>query len=98
MNSIAEYLKTIKDSLNELLTNESSKDTIDKIADISKSLDTVNSEYNKRAQELSEMKSDYIDLVKHTGFKSQDDLGNNDIQPEEISFDDFVGQWLDKNK
>ena len=96
MDNLNKYIDEIKANLNSLLTNESSKETIDKIANTSKVLDTVADLYNNQTEELTNMKTDYISLVKNIGLKT--DKVENDIQPESITFESFTNEWLSKNK
>ena len=96
MDNLNKYIDEIKANLNSLLTNESSKETIDKIANTSKVLDTVADLYNNQTEELTNMKTDYISLVKNIGLKT--DKVENDIQPEPITFESFTNEWLSKNK
>ena len=96
MDNLNKYIDEIKANLNSLLTNESSKETIDKIANTSKVLDTVADLYNNQTEELTNMKTDYISLVKNIGLKT--DKVESDIQPEPISFESFSNEWLAKDK
>ena len=96
MDNLNKYIDEIKENLNSLLTNESSKETIDKIANTSKVLDTVVDLYNNQTEELTNMKTDYISLVKNIGLKT--DKVESDIQPEPITFESFTNEWLSKNK
>ena len=96
MDNLNKYIDEIKENLNSLLTNESSKETIDKIANTSKVLDTVADLYNNQTEELTNMKTDYISLVKNIGLKK--DKVESDIQPEPITFESFTNEWLSKNK
>lgn len=96
MDNLNKYIDEIKSNLNSLLTNESSKETIDKIANTSKVLDTVADLYNNQTEELTNMKTDYISLVKNIGLKT--DKVESDIQPEPITFESFTNEWLSKNK
>ena len=96
MDNLNKYIDEIKANLNSLLTNESSKETIDKIANTSKVLDTVVDLYNNQTEELTNMKTDYISLVKNIGLKT--DKVESDIQPEPITFESFTNEWLSKNK
>ena len=96
MDNLNKYIDEIKENLNSLLTNESSKETIDKIANTSKVLDTVADLYNNQTEELTNMKTDYISLVKNIGLKT--DKVESDIQPEPITFESFTNEWLSKNK
>lgn len=96
MDNLNKYIDEIKANLNSLLTNESSKETIDKIANTSKVLDTVADLYNNQTEELTNMKTDYISLVKNIGLKT--DKVESDIQPEPITFESFTNEWLSKNK
>ena len=95
MDNLNKYIDEIKANLNSLLTNESSKETIDKIANTSKVLDTVADLYNNQTEELTNMKTDYISLVKNIGLKT--DKVESDIQPEPITFESFTNEWLSKN-
>ena len=95
MDNLNKYIDEIKANLNSLLTNESSKETIDKIANTSKVLDTVADLYNNQTEELTNMKTDYISLVKNIGLKT--DKVESDLQPEPITFDSFTNEWLSKN-
>lgn len=95
MDNLNKYIDEIKANLNSLLTNESSKETIDKIANTSKVLDTVVDLYNNQTEELTNMKTDYISLVKNIGLKT--DKVESDIQPEPITFESFTNEWLSKN-
>ena len=96
MDNLNKYIDEIKANLNSLLTNESSKETIDKIANTSKVLDTVVDLYNNQTEELTNMKTDYISLVKNIGLET--DIVESDVQPEPITFESFTNEWLSKNK
>ena len=80
-----DLLAETKGKINDLLTKDSSKEDIERITEINKSLDSLTESYTAKETELSEMKEMVVNQVKNTGFKpsAQDLQDNNPISVEE---------------
>ena len=74
-NKAKQQIEIAKKQLADLLTG-SDKETIDKIASISATLDNAVKESETQANQYDEMKNDYIEIVKNTKFNtpSADDV------------------------
>ena len=82
-------LAEIKGELKEMLREDSSKEDIDRIAELDKRLDELKSEHQKVVDESTELKGMVINQVKSTGFKvekQEDDIGVSETK----SLDDIL--------
>lgn len=66
-------LNDLKGGLNDFISPETDKATIDKIASFSTLIDNLQAEYNSVKGEYDELKGDYIKVVKHASFKVDHD-------------------------
>ena len=87
-----ESVNKIKESINSYLTNESSKEEIDKITYASSLLDKMAEAYNNQSKELSEMKDSYIKMVKTTGY-SLSHSKEEDVSPKEYTVSEFLKKF-----
>ena len=82
-------LAEIKGELKEMLREDSSKEDIDRIAELDKRLDELKCEHQKVVDESTELKGMVINQVKSTGFKvekQEDDIGVSETK----SLDDIL--------
>lgn len=95
-----ETITQIKEGLKGFLTTESTKEQVDKIAELDKLVDTTVTDYNKVANDYSNLKTDYINVIKNSGFKSDKDPG--EVSPptnKNINIDTFISDFIaNKNK
>lgn len=73
MKNFDKYLEQLKGGLNEFITPEQNKETVDKIASFSSIIDNMQAEYNSVQDEYNELKNDYIKVVKNQSFKVDHD-------------------------
>ena len=92
-----DFMAETKSLLKDLITKESSKEDIERISNIDKSLDSLAQEYLSKETELKEMKELVVDQVKNTGFKVNgnqvDDSGVSET-PKDI--DSVLKESIDK--
>ena len=85
-----EFVKSVKDKVNSLLTKEAPKETIDLVADINKDIDSMQEGYAKLAKDKADIQEMYIDEVKHTGSSEKP----KEIEPEKPKTLEEIGQAL----
>lgn len=80
-------LTNLRSKIKNLIKTDSSKEFVDEVVQIDKELDDIEQKVNSQKKEYEEMKTDYIDMVKHTGFKNPQDsvLINKEKTLEEIA-------------
>lgn len=92
-----DFMAETKSLLKDLITKESSKEDIERISNIDKSLDSLAQEYLSKETELKEMKELVVDQVKNTGFKvngnQTDDSGVSETPKD---FDSVLKESIDK--
>ena len=92
-----DFMDETKSLLKDLITKESSKEDIERISNIDKSLDSLAQEYLSKETELKEMKELVVDQVKNTGFKvngnQTDDSGVSETPKD---FDSVLKESIDK--
>lgn len=79
----------IKELLNNLITESSSKEQIEQVAVISNELDKLTAESDKQKSEYTALLKDYADLVKHSVY-NVDNQTKIDEGAKEFSFESFV--------
>ena len=90
-----DIINNIKSSLKDLMTPESSKELIEKVSSLDKSLDEVVNAHENTTKELQEIKDLYIKGVKEYGFKTPSN--ENPIeQPKPKTLDELMQDNLDK--
>ena len=92
-----DIINNMKSGLKDLITPESSKEYIEKIRSLDKSLDEVVGAHENTTKELQEIKDLYIKGVKEFGFKNP----SNDNPTEEKkpkSLDEIMNDNLEKFK
>lgn len=82
----------IKDLLNNLITEESSKEQIEQVAVISNKVDEMIAESSKQKEEYNDLLKDYASLVKASTFKV-DNQTKIDEGPKEVTFEGFLKDW-----
>ena len=90
-----DIINNMKSSLKDLITPESSKEYIEKISSLDKSLDEVVGAHENTTKELQEIKDLYIKGVKEYGFKTPSN-DNPTKHEEPKSLDDILQDNLDK--
>lgn len=94
-----EKVNLIKATLESFLTTETSKEQIDAIAKANQALDEVMASNNDLEEQLTGIRKDYIDMVKHTGFKGTSaDLHNENADPQVRSLEDIAREIIAKRK
>lgn len=90
-----DIINNMKSSLKDLITPESSKEYIEKISSLDKSLDEVVSAHENTTKELQETKDLYIRSVKEFGFKNpSNDNPTKEEKPKTL--DEIMNSNLDK--
>lgn len=94
---IQKKVDLIKATLKSFLTTETSKEVADAIAKADQALDDVMSSNHDLQEQLSGIRTDYIDLVKHTGFKGTSaDLVNENGEPQTRTLDEIAQSIIAK--
>ena len=71
-------IENVKKTIEGFLTPDLDKAKIDELAKVSQKLDEISACYVEVEGQLGTMRKDYIDMVKHTGFKpTNDDKGTD---------------------
>ena len=98
MTDFLKILGETKSQLKGMLTQESSQEQINLIADLDKKLDELQEAFNQKTQENESLKNDLIASVKSTGFKVNGNSGyDEDIQGETPkSLDEIMVEELQK--
>lgn len=90
-----DIINNMKSSLKDLITPESSKEYIEKISSLDKSLDEVVGAHENTTKELQEIKDLYIKGVKEFGFKNPSN--DNPTKEEKTkTLDEIMNSNLDK--
>ena len=85
MKEFDKYLKELKGGLNDFMTPEKDKATIDKRASFSSLIDSMESEYD-------ELKTDYINAVKNQQFQNNGSTDNgNDFKSDDEIINEILG-------
>ena len=85
MKEFDKYLKELKGGLNDFMTPEKDKATIDKTASFSSLIDSMESEYD-------ELKTDYINAVKNQKFQNNGSTDNgNDFKSDDEIINEILG-------
>lgn len=87
MTKINENINKTRELLKDLITNDTDKAVIDKIAEVSKSLDDVQSESDKIFNDYNEIKDSYINVIKKVSLGNKAD---DDVTPNNISLEDML--------
>lgn len=87
----------IKENLQNLITEESSKDLIEKVAVISNQLDEMILQSAKQQADYKELLDDYAKVVKQSVYHV-DNPTKIDEGKKEFNFDNFMKDWQNKNK
>lgn len=92
MKEFDKYLKQLKGGLNDFMTPEKDKATIDKIASFSSLIDNMESEYQTMKSEYDELKTDYINAVKNQKFQNNGSTDNgNDFKSDDEIINEILG-------
>lgn len=89
MNEFEKQLAEIKGQLKSMLKEDSSKEDIERIAELDKQLDSLSETHKGLVDENTELKGMVINQVKSTGFKvekQEDDIGVSETK----SLDDIL--------
>lgn len=90
-----DIINNMKSGLKDLITPESSKEYIEKISSLDKSLDEVVGAHENTTKELQEIKDLYIKGVKEFGFKNpSNDNPTKEEKPKTL--DEIMNSNLDK--
>lgn len=87
-------LNNIKEALKDLINDNQSKEFVDKLANIDKLLDEYEVENNSTREKLSQIQTDYIDLVKNTSFTTPP-KEEEAVKPEK-SFEELLDEFAIK--
>lgn len=92
-----DFMAETKSLLKDLITKESSKEDIERISNIDKSLDSLAQEYLSKETELKEMKELVVDQVKNTGFKvNGNQVDDSGVSETPKDFDSVLKESIDK--
>ena len=92
-----DFMAETKSLLKDLITKESSKEEIERISNIDKSLDSLAQEYLSKETELKEMKELVVDQVKNTGFKvNGNQVDDSGVSETPKDFDSVLKESIDK--
>lgn len=96
MGNFEKLMAETKGLLKDLLKSDSSKEDIEKVTAIDKSLDSLTEENNKQETELKDYKEMLLNQVKNTGFsvngKQPDDSGVSETK----DLDSVINESLNK--
>lgn len=81
------------DDLKQLIANITTTDNVEKVAKISSVINAIEEKDKAKDTKLLDISNKYIDLVKNTGFKSQEDL-KDDSEPREMSLEEYADEFL----
>lgn len=96
---IQKRINLVKSTLESFLTTETSKEQVDAIAKANQALDEVVSSNSDLQEQLTGIRKDYIDMVKHMGFKgTADDYVNENAEPQARSFEEIAQEIIAKRK
>ena len=88
--SFEDFVKSVKEKVNSLLTKEAPKETIDLVADINKDIDSMQESHAKLAKDKADLQEMYIDQVKHSGSSEKP----KEDEPEKPKTFEEIGQAL----
>lgn len=81
------------DDLKQLMADITTTDNVEKVAKISSVINAIEEKDKAKDTKLLDISNKYIDLVKNTGFKSQEDL-KDDSEPREMSLEEYADEFL----
>lgn len=81
------------DDLKQLIADITTTDNVEKVAKISSVINAIEEKDKAKDTKLLDISNKYIDLVKNTGFKSQEDL-KDDSEPREMSLEEYADEFL----
>lgn len=87
----------IKENLNNLITETTDKETIEKIAVISNQIDELMAKSSKQEEDYKDLLKDYATVIKHSVY-NVDSLTKVDEGKKNFSFDNFMAEWQANNK
>lgn len=94
-----EQVGEVKTTLESFLKPDMSKEQIDAIAKASQLLDDIAKGYEEQEGQLTTMRKDYIDMVKHTGFKPQSgDKGTGNAEEQPRTLNEIADEVIAKRK
>ena len=95
-----ELMSETKGLLKDLLKSDSSKEEIERITNIDKSLDSLSEAHGKQETELKEFKELVVNQVKNTGFKGTDKdvRGDDEIPDVDSAIESSINDILAKRK
>lgn len=97
--NVKDEIEKIRKSIEGFLTPDLSKEKIDEIAKMSQSLDKLSEGYEEVETQLGTMRKDYIDMVKHTGFKpTNEDKGNDNAANTPRTLEEIAAEIIAKRK
>lgn len=88
-------LNKLREQVKALLNEKSTKEDVDKIALIDKQIDEVEKAQQETQKKYQEMQTDYINLVKNTGFKTPE---NSAEKTEPRSLEEIAKEILSKGE
>lgn len=95
MADINKVINDLKSGLNEFITQDMSKEQVDKLAGLGNLIDQVKTEYDTVNQGYASLKDDYIKVIKNTSFKlSSDPREEAASGAKETTFADCLAQVL----
>lgn len=88
-------LNKLREQVKALLNEKSTKEDVDKIALIDKQIDEVEKAQQESQKKYQEMQTDYINIVKKTGFKTPE---NPVEKTEPRSFEEIAQEIINKGE
>lgn len=82
-----------KEGLKALLNEKTSKEDADKIASLSKELDDLEKQNQEDNQKYEDLKGDYIEMIKESGFKGKQSSITDDAPK---SLEDCISEVIAK--
>lgn len=97
MGNIKDDLAKLKQNLRDMITTSSTQEDIAKITEMDKALDSINGEYEAQVEQNNQLKTDYINVIKHYGFSTPSATLDEDISGEtEVDIEKILGSILEK--
>lgn len=90
-------MPTIYENIENLIDENTSRETLDKIAVIKSQIDEMQEKSAKQDADYKELLKDYTEVVKSSVFKV-DNPTKVDEGQKDFSFDSFLKEWTSKNE
>lgn len=88
----------IRENLESLIDENTSRAVLDKIAVIKNQLDEMDAKSAKQDADYKDLLKDYTNLVKTSVFKVDSQTKVDEGKKADFSFDSFLADWTEKSK